>query len=1004
MNTSGVKSTIDINVNTSGLQSAIQQVKELSKEEQKLAKVALDLALRTEKVATQQAKTNIALEKERLEAEKTTAQIIKNSNAKEQNALKTEKLQLQIEKLNQANSKSSDGFGLASEKLLRVGVNFNNLTLWGKKVADMFMSVANKSIDYVETLNLFEVSIGKTVLIANDFTKQMAEAFNIDDEKLKSAMGTFNLLGTQFGLTNGQALEWSETLTKLAVDTSSLRNTDLTTALTKIRAGISGEIEPLRQWGIDLTENTLRQEALANGITKSYSAMSYGEKSLLRYSALLRQTTADQGDFARTLDSPAQLLKQIKEQFEALARAIGNLFLPLLKQVLPYILAVIMALKEVVIWLGTIFGINVQDISLKNLESGSKNIANNIASSVKSAKELKKWLGGYDVLNNVTPQNKSTSGTSGVGIGIDPEFFNLLKTYDNGMKNVSSRAREIRDNIMSWLGFIYDAEKGTYQLKDGWQNIHTIVSLIGGALALWGIPKIINLVVGIGEAFSGVLGIIKAIGDFTGLSTAFNGISTAISGAISGTFSWGTAFKFIIANITTVVSALGGIVSIVVGISETFKGFAKIIDGDVVSGIWKVIEGVALIVAGVALLAGGWAVALGAGVVAGLAFLASWLTEDKAKILDVNEAQKLLIESQTNLNQAVNDYDTALSNVQNTREALTEAEKALTEAEKEQASTGEELYNKIADGTIKVSEMSDAQFELYNAYVKNKEAEDQLTESKMVMEEAQKNNIKASIENQLAIADESGEYGNLKDSIYDAMEKGMISTGEARDYFERAMGDMSDDSKQTFLEDIPDNIKDGIDPDKYDSNWTKFKKSWSGFWSDVGDDFKQNWDDMIENMSNLGEKIGGAISGAWTWVKDSLKGLWNNIADWLNDKASIKIPAKVAEVLNIEGGKLQLFTLPKFEMGGMPDIGSLFVAGEGNSTEFVGNVGGRTNVINEAQLENALYRAYVRANGGQSNDKIVVENYIGGNKTDSILTKRSRRRNNITGGDESSYG
>lgn len=81
----------------------------------------------------------------------------------------------------------------------------------------------------------------------------------------------------------------------------------------------------------------------------------------------------------------------------------------------------------------------------------------------------------------------------------------------------------------------------------------------------------------------------------------------------------------------------------------------------------------------------------------------------------------------------------------------------------------------------------------------------------------------------------------------------------------------------------------------------------------------------------------------------------------------------------------------------MPEYGSLFFAGEGSTTEFVGNVGGRTNVINEIQLENALYRAIKKADSNRDQQEFVVENYIGGNKTDSILTKRSIRNRNITG-------
>jgi len=471
MNTEGVRATIDVTSSQSGLENTINMIKKLKNQINELDPSTVKLATNIARLSQQMQKTETEAAKSATQWAKEEAQLLKNSAAKEQNALKTEKLRLQVEKMSNSVSKSAGSFSLSSLSLAAMGVNFTNIIMLAGKLSSATQGLIQQSADYIETQNLFEVSMDKTTEQASKFVDQMSRAFNLNDRTLKSAVGTFNLLGTQMGLTEKQALTFSETLTKLAVDTSSLRNTDVETALTKLRAGISGEVKPLRQWGIDITEATLKQEALANGISKSYAQMSYAEKSLLRYSAILKQTTADQKDYARTLESPAQLMKQIREQIQALGIAIGNVLLPMLYKTLTPLLSIIMVLKEIFVWLGSLFKLstNFGDTSANTALNMAEDTSDALGSAVKKAKELKKWLGGYDELNNVTPASSSAGAGTGSSpsIGIDPEFLKLLDTYDNKMGEVANKAAEIRDRILEWLGFTINENGEIQKLNDG---------------------------------------------------------------------------------------------------------------------------------------------------------------------------------------------------------------------------------------------------------------------------------------------------------------------------------------------------------------------------------------------------------------------------------------------------------------------------------------------------------------------------------------------------------
>ena len=961
MNTEGVRAVIDISATDKGLQEQISKVVKLNQNIQSLALKMSKVAVEQEKLKTQTAKTNQEQAKAALQYAKEKGQIEKNSAAKEQNALKTEKLRLQVEKLQNSNNKSTKSFSLSSFGLFKFASNLGMVANYAKQSAQALQKFFQESADYIETQNLFEVSMSETTAEATKFINTMAEAFNLDDAPLKKATGTFNLLGKQMGLTNDQALIWSQTLTKLSADTSSLRNTDLETAFTKLKAGIVGEAEPLREWGIDITEATLKQTALANGITKSYYAMTYGEKAILRYAAILRQTSKDQQDFANTLESPAQILRQLGQQFTALGRAIGNLLLPAVYKILTPLLAIVMVLKEIAEWLTVFLGLKLpfSDTSANTAVNNATGMSEALGDAVKNAKELKKWLGGYDELNNVSPSTSKASGAgTSAGLGIDSQFLDLIKTYDNRMGSISNKAAEIRDNVMKWLGFtkLVNDETGeiTYKLQDGYTNIEKIkdaLIIVGGVLGgTFVAGKIGGFITGL-ASIGGTLG--GLTGGFAGLSKAIEGIGIAFTSAgvfsevpfalaslaqgfasiTSGAATFSEAFAvFIGPALQALLPVIGAITLTLSGVIVAFQGIADIIAGETFQGIMEVIGGIALIVSGVAIAFGAWPVAIGAAIVAllalGTTFTDVWQTYIEPIKLAFTEAIENVKSILTNL------WETVLKPI---------VDNLVTTLSWLWDNALKPLFENIS---LLVGELILLILDLWN-------------------------NILAPLIN--FIVDVFGPmFATIFNTVVDVV-------GTAIKVVAGIINSLVD-----VIKGIIKIIRGLINLD--------FKLALEGIW-DIVKGVLNFVISIVEGVANL---IINGINGLISLVFSGIKGFVNGLLDVVNTvlEAIDKEPIKK---MKGDGPKIKSVAFDRFEAGGMPAIGSLFFAGEGNSAELVGNVGGRTNVINEAQLENALYRAMIKANKEQSQTPITNEVYIGGNKTDTILEKRRVRKDNIMG-------
>lgn len=311
--------------------------------------------------------------------------------------------------------------------LLKTAIGFKAI----RGLANLGKSAIGFGSDITEIENVVDVSFGSMADEAYKFASTAKEQFGLSELAAKQYSGTMMAMMKSSGVAQDAASKMSISLAGLAGDIASFYNIDTDTAFQKIRSGISGEIEPLRQLGINLSVANMESYALSRGITTSYNAMSQAEKVALRYNYLMSVTGDVQGDFARTSGTWANQVRLLTLNFQSLSAVIGQ---GLIAGILPAIQA-LNALMAKLMQAANVFRNFMYVLmgkKLKGSQSGVSDIVSNLggietagddASSglddaTSSAKKLKKALSvlPFDQLNQLT-DNSDNSGTASKSLG-----------------------------------------------------------------------------------------------------------------------------------------------------------------------------------------------------------------------------------------------------------------------------------------------------------------------------------------------------------------------------------------------------------------------------------------------------------------------------------------------------------------------------------------------------------------------------------------------------------
>lgn len=516
-----------------------------------------------------------------------------------------------------------EDIGKASEntvkKVDKLSSSFNKLfTLIGvKKVATKAFDFLTTASNRAEELNLFNVifkniekdgektfsELGKSAI---RFQNRLNEAFGTNMTETLRYQGLFQAMATSAGIAEKDAYVISENMTKLAYDLASLYNKSEKTAAEALRAGVSaGQTKPLRQFGIDVTQTTLKPLLSELGINdRSINDMNQAEKQVLRYIATLRQAASAMGDFADTIESPANQLKIFKQQIVETKVAIGNLFMGMFANILPYANAILMVIKEIAKAIASLFGIKARDYNtgLASLEDTYVGVSDGAGKAAKATKELNRQLLKFDEVNNITtPKASGTGSGSGTGFGgVDSRILAGLKGYDNLMDSVRMKALDIRDSIMQWLGFTIQTNEETGEISFKFDHITfgTILTGLatGGSIYL-GVRKIFNIfksLLGLKTSGNGVLGLLEKLtgtkgkGTSTGSSFKLPDIKTVLKGVAE--------LAIVTGGVTALIIAVGALNSIP-GVEDiATRGI------DLLKIVFKGIGSIALPLAGVSAL------------------------------------------------------------------------------------------------------------------------------------------------------------------------------------------------------------------------------------------------------------------------------------------------------------------------------------------------------------------------------------------------------------------
>lgn len=444
-------------------------------------------------------------------------------------------------RLTKSNKSTAFSFNMMAAK-------FGIIFMAVRRVASVIGGWIKESNDYVENLNLFHVAMGEYAAEAKKYAETVGDALGIDPSEFMRYQAIFQNMTTGFGVASDKALIMSRNLTQLGYDLASVFNTDFNTAMEKLESAIAGQPRPMREWGFDLSEATLKAVALEKGIKKNVETMGQMEKAQLRYVQLIEtaQRLNLTGDMARTLQAPANQLRVLKSQLTQAARALGNVFIPALNAFLPYGIAFLKVVRTIANEIANLFGFALPEVDYSGITTGAGDVEDVFNDADEAAKKLKNTVLGFDELNILNP-NANTAIETGLGsdLGITlPEYDFLGDLVENKSNDLAEKMEKpFREalSLATTIGITMLAWKIGKSVVDflSWMKINAK----GGKIAL----SVTLAIAGITIAFDNIKSILageyKAGGLESVIKEAISGgmIGGSIAAMAGGPIGWGIA-------------------------------------------------------------------------------------------------------------------------------------------------------------------------------------------------------------------------------------------------------------------------------------------------------------------------------------------------------------------------------------------------------------------------------------------------------------------------------
>lgn len=904
-----------------------------------------------------------------------------------------QKLILNNEKLATSNKKTSSSFGILGTGIKSWEARLATAVLKARMVGRAIGGFIEKSNEYVENVNLFTVSLGEYAEQEKKYAELVGDKLGIDPSDWLRAQGVFNTLATGFGIANDKAVEMSRNLTQLSYDISSLYNIKVSDSMTKLQSAFSGELEPVRRLGYDISQAKLQEIATSKGIGIKVSEMNQAEKSMLRYYALMTQVTEAQGDMARTLESPANQLRIFKSQIQQTARAIGNVFIPMLNIVLPYLIAFLKIIRLIADNIASMFGFQMPEIDYSSVEKTS----NSLQEATESAKKFKNATMGFDELN-ILGDGDTEEAMGGVRFDLDmPEYKGFLEGI------TESRADKIFKSMKDNLGIIL-ATLGLI-----------LVAAVAWKLALLGAtaPGVFTAFISNFVMILTILGIVASLGimiygiwdawnnglDWSNLLTVFAGI-LLLCGILLAKFGLiGLAIGLFIGGVALIAIGVKDIMdnglnsqnltAIFIGLTLIAIAFLAI--GAPIGALIVLIVGIFVAIFAFMDKVQGVVHVIGAVFVnVGALLLNFMLTvkaiKDNIGIFFANLALGILSAFKAMINNLVVAFQRFVVNTK--LKFLDFQDNVLT------------VIKTIIDKANDLLGVFGVDIDTSGIEKKLEEVKKKKEELNTELEELDYSDIGEAFKKGMETIDykDLGETFNTFDAFEEGWAEEAWNTGEQ-------VG-------ASFRDGILDSLQEKFGSDATVNVETKTDNNKLG--NIIGDSFKTELDTskLGLDMSSVSETVNGDLLKNQNTQLDQLKTLDTNVV-----KTETDITHSISSTQSVLGSKLdavedacrdirinvtKVYGGDGYASGGYPTTGEMFYARENGMPELVGRIGSRTAVANNDQITEgiatAVYNAMMSANQGGNENNFNI--YLDGRQINASVEKVKKEKGTsiMTGG------
>ena len=654
-------------------------------------------------------------------------------------------------------------------------------------------------------------------------------------------------------------------------------------------------------------------------------------------------------------------MKIFQEQTSRLTRAFGEMFIPILQQVLPYLNAIVMVLTEIFSFIAGLLGFEQQNFGGAVSDSVS-DLEEQLNGATGSAGKLKDELSGlrsFDKLNVINTPSAGGGGTIG-GSGltsVDQSIMDALKKsmseYEDMMSSVQTKASKIRDNILEWLGFTkkinpftgdisWEYEGINKTLKNMWNSFKGL-NTIGKIFVGLGIAKVFGLILASGKKIFSLIGLSKSsklLGSVWQLGSYFFTLYKN-TGMLNN--SWDATIKDnkeLLTGMNGLKTVISGVIQVGLGLNffvDTFKsikdGTFGVIDAiSLVAGAILTISGSIAVVTPIVIAFGGTMTATWAAATAGISLIITALAGIAIAIgsskNEIDEYNKKIEEMNESANK---NYESSLVQIECTKVLANELE-TLVDINGKVKSSDENRVNFILN---KLNEAYGTEYKLIDGAITKKgkeiESNDELVESiDKVMKKKQ-----------------AEAYLNAyQDVYYEAIRRNNEITQEA--YKLQEGKTKLTKTEQKKLQELEAQYRNNegtikkyrdLEYAMFEGNIKKIEKVAETFTTASGKSF----DELYDNVDKLTGEIN---SMKFTPVNFEIEAEMN----------TKEIDDFAKKYNNSTFGYNSQFKLPTFgygfsayKDGGMPSVGQMFIANE-SGPELIGNIGGKSVVANENQV------------------------------------------------------